>query len=125
MARTFFLIGSIAAGMAVMLGAFGAHLLVDRVTPERLQTFETGIRYQMYHALGLLFLSWAVTQWPSWQVTWAGYLFITGMLLFSGSLYILVLTDTSWLGAITPIGGLSFIMGWVLLVWAVFKDSQL
>jgi len=125
MARFFIVAGSVAAGLAVVLGAFGAHLLANRVTPERLLTFETGVRYHMYHALALLFLSWAVTQWQNWQLTWAGYLFIAGILLFSGSLYLLVVTNTSWLGAVTPLGGVSFIFGWVLLIWAVSSGDKM
>lgn len=118
MMRFFLAIGALAAGLAVILGAFGAHTLETRVTAERLAVFETGVRYQMYHAIALLFLAWAAQQWPTWQITVAGYLFIAGMLIFSGSLYLLVITDTPWLGAITPIGGLSFIVGWILLFWA-------
>ena len=121
MSRFFLGAGAVLAGLAVILGAFAAHTLEARVTPERLEVFETGARYQMYHALALLFLSWAATQWPLWQVNWAGYLFIAGIVIFSGSLYTLVLTDTPWLGAITPLGGLSFIGGWLLLAWASFK----
>lgn len=115
--KVLFAIGAGAAGLAVVLGAFGAHALGSRVTPDRLQTFETGVRYQMYHALALLVVAWVQTQWPGWQATTAGYLFLAGILVFSGSLYILVLTDTPWLGAITPLGGLAFISGWALLAW--------
>lgn len=118
MTRFFLAMGALTAGLAVILGAFGAHTLETRVTAERLAVFETGVRYQMYHAIALLVLAWAAQQWPSWQITAAGYLFIAGMIIFSGSLYLLVITDTAWLGAITPIGGLSFIVGWALLFWA-------
>ncbi|MEX1054745.1 MAG: DUF423 domain-containing protein [Rhodothermales bacterium] len=121
MSRFFLGAGAILGGLAVVLGAFAAHTLEDRVTPDRLQVFETGARYQMYHALALLFLSWAAAQWPVWQVSWAGYLFLTGVAIFSGSLYALVLTDTPWLGAITPLGGLALIAGWLLLAWAAVK----
>lgn len=117
MTKFFLALGAFLAGLAVVLGAFGAHTLETRVTPERLDVFETGVRYHMYHALALLFVSWAAHQWPSWQITGAGYLFLAGILIFSGSLYLLVLTDTPWLGAITPIGGLAFISGWALLFW--------
>jgi len=118
MIRLFLAAGALFAGLGVMLGAFGAHALEGRVTPARIEVFETGVRYQMYHALGLLALAWVSSVWPSWQITWSGYLFIAGILIFSGSLYILVLTDTPWLGAVTPLGGLSFIAGWILLLWA-------
>jgi len=116
--RFFLVLGAALAGLAVALGAFGAHGLQSRVTPERIGTFETGVRYQMYHALALLVVAWVQAQWPSWQAEWAGYLFIAGILIFSGSLYLLVLTNTPWLGAITPLGGVAFIVGWALLCWA-------
>lgn len=117
MMRFFLAWGALLAGLAVMFGAFGAHTLESRVTADRLEVFKTGVHYQMVHALALLFLAWAAQQWPEWQITWAGYLFIAGIVIFSGSLYVLVLTDTAWLGAITPIGGLAFIAGWALLFW--------
>lgn len=121
MSRFFLGVGAALAGLAVVLGAFAAHTLEGRVTPERLEVFETGARYQMYHALALLSLAWGVEQWPVWQMTWAGYLFLAGIVLFSGSLYLLVLTDTAWLGTVTPIGGLAFIAGWVLIAWAAIR----
>lgn len=117
MSRFFLSVGAGLAGLAVVLGAFAAHMLEGRVSPERLEVFETGARYQMYHALALVFLSWAINQWPVWQMSWAGYLFVAGIVLFSGSLYLLVLTDTAALGAVTPFGGLAFIAGWLLLAW--------
>ncbi len=122
MSRFFLITGAATAGLAVILGAFAAHTLEGRVVPERIDAFETGARYQMYHALALLVLAWAVREWPVWQTHWAGYLFLTGMVLFSGSLYALVLTDTPWLGAVTPFGGVAFIAGWSLLVWAAFSS---
>jgi uncharacterized membrane protein YgdD (TMEM256/DUF423 family) len=118
MAKLFLVTGFILAALGVALGAFGAHGLTARVTPERVQTFETGVRYHMYHALGLMVVAWLASTWPAWQVTVGGWLLIVGILIFSGSLYILVLTDTPWLGAITPIGGVAFILGWALLAWA-------
>lgn len=124
MTRLFFTAGAWLAAAAVLLGAFAAHTLEDRVTPERLEVFETGARYHIYHALALLAVAWAWTQWPIWQVTWAGWLFIAGIAIFSGSLYLLVLTDTRWLGAVTPIGGLAFIAGWILLGWAALAGTR-
>ena len=115
----FAVIGAIAAGLGVALGAFGAHGLEGRVTPERLETYETAVEYQMYHALALLFTGWAATQ--GWDVTWAGYSFFAGILIFCGSLYLLVLTDTAWLGAVTPIGGVAFILGWAFLAWSLIQ----
>lgn len=117
MTRLFLATGALLAALAVAAGAFGAHGLEGRVTPDRLQTFRTAVSYQMYHALGLLVVSWAVAQGWGPAVHGAGYCFVAGILIFSGSLYLLVLTDTSWLGAITPIGGVAFIVGWLLLAW--------
>lgn len=122
MTKFFLSAGALLAGLAVVLGAFGAHTLQTRVTPERLEVFETGVRYQMYHALGLLFLSWAAQQWATWHITAAGYLFLAGIVIFSGSLYLLVVTDTPWLGAVTPIGGLAFIGGWALVFWSALAQ---
>ena len=123
MSRLFLVLGALAAGVAVAFGAFGAHGLESRVTPERVQTFETGVRYHIYHALALLIVGWAVAQWPGGSVQAAGYLFLTGIVLFSGSLYVLVLTDTPWLGAVTPLGGVAFIVGWALLAWGVLRGA--
>lgn len=121
MDRFLVIAGAVAAGLAVVLGAFGAHALEGRVTPERIETFETGVRYQMYHSLALLFVGWAAAQHLGGLAVWAGYLFIFGIIVFSGSLYLLVLTDTGWLGAITPFGGAAFIAGWGLLLWALLR----
>tara|TARA_B100001167_G_scaffold103060_1_gene62986 strand:+ start:482 stop:850 length:369 start_codon:yes stop_codon:yes gene_type:complete len=121
MERIFFGLGSILAGIAVGLGAFGAHGLRGILSPEDLVTFETGVRYQMYHALALLGVAWAVTQWETVLLEWTGWLFVLGILVFSGSLYILVLTGQRWLGAVTPLGGLAFILGWILLASAALR----
>lgn len=121
MARLFLFLGAVSAGLAVALGAFGAHGLEGQVTADRLQTFETAARYQMYHALALLAVGWIASQGPHATVRVAGWCFVAGTVLFSGSLYLLVLTDTGWLGAITPLGGVAFITGWVLLAWRVWK----
>ena len=121
MERIFFSLGALLAGIAVGLGAFGAHALSGTLGPEDLVPFETGVRYQMYHALALLAVAWAVGRWESVQLEWAGWLFLFGILVFSGSLYILVLTGQRWLGAVTPLGGLAFIAGWLLLASAVIR----
>ena len=111
------------AAIAVMAGAFGAHTLAELVTPKRLETFETAARYQMYHALGLLAVGWLIEQRSELkQLRWVGLLFIVGIGLFSGSLYVLVLTDTGWLGAITPFGGVAFIAGWLLLAYTMWRE---
>ena len=120
MERVFFGLGSISAGLAVALGAFAAHGLRSRISPEALQTFETGARYHMYHALALLAVAWAATRWPGGAITAAGWLFVAGTLLFSGSLYLLAVTGVRVLGAITPFGGLAFILGWLALAWAAW-----
>ncbi len=121
MDRTFAFIGALMAMTGVMLGAFGAHALKDRLSPEDLATFETGVRYQMYHALALFAVAWAATRWPSGATTSAGWLFAAGIVVFSGSLYLLVLTGHRWLGAVTPLGGLAMILGWGLLAWGVLR----
>ena len=83
--------------------------------------FETGARYHMYHALALFVAAWAFTRWPGGPVIAAGWLFVAGTVLFSGSLYLLALTGQRWLGAITPLGGLAFIAGWAALAWAALR----
>lgn len=115
MDRLFFRVGALSALVSVAAGAFGAHALRARLTPEYLAVFETAARYQMYHALGLLAVGWAVSRWPGALPVWAGWLFMAGTLLFSGSLYILALTGTRWWGAITPLGGGAFLAGWLCL----------
>jgi len=114
------IIGSVFAGLGVVLGAFGAHVLEGIITPERLETFETGVRYQMYHSLAILFLATLMKTYQN--LTIIGWSWVIGIIIFSGSLYLLVLTDTSWLGAITPIGGVSFIVGWLLLAYRILQQ---
>ncbi len=121
MDRVFFALGALAALLGVALGAFGAHALSGRLTPDQLGTFETGVRYQMYHAFALVVVAWAATRWPGSLVTAAGWLFVAGILLFSVSLYLLSLTGIRWLGAITPLGGVAFIVGWACLAWAAWR----
>jgi uncharacterized membrane protein YgdD (TMEM256/DUF423 family) len=86
-----------------------------------LATFETGVRYHMYHALALLAAAWAVERWGAGTATLAGWSFVAGIVLFSGSLYMLVLTGPRWLGAITPLGGVAFLLGWALLAWTALR----
>ena len=81
--------------------------------------FEVGVRYQMYHAFGLIAVAWAMVRWPEANLNSAGWAFIVGIVIFSGSLYLLSTTDARWLGAITPIGGLAFLLGWAILVWSI------
>ncbi len=115
MDRTFTFLGAVFAFLAVAAGAFGAHALRGRLSPESLAIFETGARYQMYHALALLGVAWVTTRWAGSLGHWAGWLFVAGIMLFSGSLYILALTGTRWWGAVTPLGGVAFLVGWVCL----------
>jgi len=118
MERSFFVLGALFAFMSVAAGAFGAHVLKGRLSPDMLAVFETGARYQMYHGLALLVVAWAAAHWTSQLVKAAGWLLVAGTVLFSGSLYVLAL---SWLGAVTPVGGLCFLVGWALLAWAGWK----
>ncbi len=120
--RRFFILGSIFAALGVAAGAFGAHALEDRLTPDLLSIFETGARYQLIHALALLAVAWASTRWSGKAVSIAGWAFMIGIVIFSGSLYTLSLTEIRILGAITPIGGVAFIVGWISLVWSAWKS---
>jgi len=120
--KTFVLLGAFFGALGVCLGAFAAHALRESLSAQDLITFETGVRYQMYHALALLVVAWATTQWEADTLVYAGYAFVIGILIFSGSLYVLVLSGQRWLGAITPIGGLALIMGWVLLGWSAWRS---
>lgn len=119
MDRLFFGVGALSALISVAAGAFGAHALRARLTPEHLAAFETAARYQMYHALGLLAVAWAVTRWRGASVVRAGWLFVAGTVLFSGSLYILALTGIRWWGTVTPLGGLALLVGWLCLALAM------
>jgi len=119
--RLFATLGALSAFLAVAAGAFGAHALRARLSPDLLAVFETGARYQMYHALGLLAVAWTLTRWPSPWPGRAGWLFVAGTVLFSGSLYALALSGLRWLGAITPLGGLAFLAGWLCLAIAASR----
>jgi len=127
MDRTFFVLGSLSGGLAVAHGAFAAHGLRARLTPDLLASFETGARYQMYHALALLAVAWAVTHWTrSAFPAYAGWLFVVGTVLFSFSLYLLALGafwahGMRWLGVITPLGGVAFVAGWICLALAAWR----
>ena len=116
MDRTFLLIGALAGFIGVGFGAFGAHALKGRLSSEMLAVFETGVRYQMYHAFAVLIVALAAARFDGWMVRAAGWAFTTGIVLFSGSLYALALTGVTVLGAITPLGGLAFLAGWALLI---------
>ncbi len=109
--------------LSVGAGAFGAHGLGDYLAKYDLAgTFETAVRYHVYHALALFVAAWAVDKWGGALPTWAGYLFLVGIILFSGSLYLLVATRMRWLGAITPLGGVAFLAGWALIMLAAWRS---
>lgn len=124
MDRAFALAGSVSAFLAVAAGAFGAHALRSRLHPTLLAAFESGARYQMFHALALFAVAWAASRWPSLPVRAAGWLFIGGTVVFSGSLYVLALTGARWIGALTPLGGLLFLGGWVALAAGIAKGGS-
>jgi uncharacterized membrane protein YgdD (TMEM256/DUF423 family) len=120
--KAFIIIGAINAMVAVGLGAFGAHGLEGKIPEKYLQIWETGVKYHMYHALGILAIAFLLDKIGSVaSLNTAGWLMFAGIVLFSGSLYVLSLTQISVLGAITPLGGLSFIIAWVLVVTAAVK----
>ena len=121
MDRLFLMIGALSGATGVAAGAFGAHALRDKLEPRMLEVFETGARYQMYHALALLAIGLLANRWPSTLITSAGWLMVAGTLFFSGSLYAMAFTGVRALGAVTPIGGACFIAGWVCVAVAASK----
>jgi uncharacterized membrane protein YgdD (TMEM256/DUF423 family) len=121
MDKVFFALGAVCGFLGVALGAFAAHALKSRLDVNQLMVFEVAVRYQMYHAFALLAVGWAHTRWPGTVLTTSGWLFVIGTVVFSGSLYALTLTGTRWLGAITPLGGLALLAGWLCLAWAVWR----
>ncbi len=122
MQKLFLTIGSLAMALAVGLGAFGAHGLKSILTDEMMNIFETGVKYHFYHAIGLLIVGLITQSLPdSSLLKWSGWLMVGGILIFSGSLYVLATTGIKWLGAITPIGGLCFITSWILMALAICK----
>lgn len=123
MEKIFFSIACFLGAAAVALGAFGAHALDGRVEARLLDVFETGVRYHMYHALALIAVVVAINYWPNSSLpVIAGWLFLAGIAIFSGSLYLLTFTGKSWLGAITPIGGVALIAGWICLAVAALRS---
>lgn len=123
MFRIAWTIGSISAFIGVAAGAFGAHALKARVDPDMLLVYETAVRYQLIHAIALLAVGLAATLRPGrrWSIPTA--LFAAGTVLFSGSLYALTLSGIRWLGAVTPLGGLCFLLGWLAVIWIVIRDD--
>jgi uncharacterized membrane protein YgdD (TMEM256/DUF423 family) len=122
MERRFVVLGAIFALLGVLAGAFAAHALKEAIGPDRLEIFKTGAQYQLIHALALFAVAFVATKWPGRLVNWAGWLFVAGIVLFSGSLYVLAATNIRWLGAITPLGGLCFIAGWICLALGVIQS---
>lgn len=121
-AKLFLSLGAIAAMLAVILGAFGAHALRAKVPADLLAVYNTGVQYHFWHALGLLAIGLiAINLRDSALLVWAGWLMLAGIVLFSGSLYVLAVTGVRSLGAITPFGGVAFIAAWALLAWAVVR----
>ena len=118
MDKTFLLLGAVAAFLAVALGAFGAHGLRGRLTPEMLAVFQTGVQYHMAHALALILVAATMGRLSGWLIQTAGWCFVAGIVFFSGSLYLLAVTGVTILGAVTPIGGLLFLAGWACLAFA-------
>ena len=117
-------VAAVSGFISVGAGAFGAHALKSRLNSDDLNGFEVAVRYQMYHALALFVVAWAGTRWEAGQFAWSGWLFVAGIVIFSGSLYLLALTGTRWLGAITPIGGVCFLAGWMSLAWGVLVTND-
>ena len=120
--RTFLALAALFGLFAVAAGAFAAHALGARLSDDRLAIFETAARYQMYHALALLAVAWLTAASASSLVTAAGWAFVAGTVVFCGSLYLLALGGPRWLGAITPLGGLAFLVGWALLGLAAVRS---
>ncbi len=121
MDRIFLALGALSAAISVAAGAFGAHALKARLPPDLLAIFETGARYEMYHAIGLALAAWAASRSGGAAASWAGWLFVVGTVLFSGSLYALALSGIRALGAVTPFGGVAFIAGWIALALAALR----
>ncbi|MDP9132891.1 MAG: DUF423 domain-containing protein [Nitrospirota bacterium] len=120
----FAFLGALFAATSVMAGAFGAHALKTILDPPMLAAFETAARYQMYHALGLFVVAWLCRETHSPWTLKAGWLFCVGILVFSGSLYIVAIAGIKWMGALTPLGGLSFIAGWICVAWTAWHTGR-
>ena len=123
--RWLVLTGCLCAGLGVAGGAFGAHMLKSLLEPPMLAAYDTATRYQMYHAFGIVLSGFAVRVSRDTRVAVAGWMFLTGIFLFSGSLYGMALLGLRWLGPITPIGGLAFIVGWGILAWRMWQQGVL
>jgi uncharacterized membrane protein YgdD (TMEM256/DUF423 family) len=118
--RTLVSAGALLGIFGVVAGTFAAHVLDKSLDPKSLNTFEVAVRYHMYHALATLCAAWAWTRWPGRLPLFAGWLFVAGTVLFSGSLYLLVATGVKWLGTVAPLGGSAFLIGWLMLALSPF-----
>lgn len=124
-ARTFLILGAANAALVVILGAFGAHGLRLRLTPEMMAIYQTGVQYHVFHSLGLLAVGLTLTQLPeSKLLKSSGWLMLAGIFIFSGSLYLLSITGLRGLGAVTPLGGIAFIAAWISFVVAIMKNKK-
>jgi uncharacterized membrane protein YgdD (TMEM256/DUF423 family) len=122
--RIFLIIAAISGALAVLLGAFGAHLLKKMITPEMLEVYKTGVQYQFYHTLALLAVGILYLQYPSKRLKWSGYLFIAGIVTFSGLLFLLAITGIKALGMMVPVGGLTLVAAWICLVVHILKTRS-
>ena len=126
MARNFLVIAALSGFLAVALGAFGAHGLKDRLAPDLMAVYQTAVQYHFYHTLVLLAVAMLLLRYPQQGILVAsGSLLLVGLVLFSGSLYVLALSGVRWLGAITPLGGVAFLLAWLLLAWFGIKSASL
>lgn len=124
MQKTLLVAGALLGGVGVAIGAFGAHALRAALMESgRTETFETAVKYQFYHALALLLIGMLYAAFPNRSILYAGYSMLAGVIVFSGSLYILCLTGIRWLGAVTPIGGIFMIIGWGLLLYGIVRKE--
>ena len=125
LSRTFAIVGCVCAALAVVLGAFGAHALKSRIDPEMLSVYQTGVHYHLFHALGLFAVAFCASHLPhSRLIKWSGWLMFTGTVIFSGSLYVLSITGIRGWGMVTPVGGLTLIVSWVLLALALVRHRS-
>lgn len=124
MRNKYLLFGAVSAFIGVAAGAFGAHGLESRLPADLLAVYETGVRYELTHAIALLFVGLATDRWPDAHWARAGWMFVAGTIVFSGSLYVLTLTGVRWLGAVTPLGGLCFLLGWVFAAAAAVRSDD-
>ena len=121
-ARRCVLAAAVALAAAVVLGAFGGHVVKSQLAPESLAVYQTAVQYQFWHSLGLLGVGILMAQWPTARaLAWTAWLLIAGVFFFCGSLYALALTGTSWVGVLTPLGGAAFIAAWLVLAWVALR----